>query len=196
MAMLLSSCGIFRDVSKKVFRGSAKTEVKTDSTEKVSVKTLDKGSVITTDKGVTITESSTTKVTDRKGANWNVSVDMLALTNGQGITKEYAGMKLKMMLDSVGNVLNIDIQAPDEKVTETTNTKITENKDLTSNKQNNTEKDSTKQVAVQAQTNTSDKVNTGDTERTGKNAFWWMIAVVGGIAVAVWLVIRYFRRKI
>lgn len=194
--VFLSSCGMFRDVSKKAFRKKAKTEIKTTTDEKVTVKELDKGKLLTVDKGVTVTESSSTRAVNRRGIDYSVSVDMLSLKRGGWVSKDYAGIKLKMMLDSVGNVLNIEVQTPDETITETTNTKVTENKNITRNEQRDTEKDSTTQIAATIQHTATDELATKDVERKGKNAFWWMIAVVGSIAVAVWLVVKRFKTKI
>lgn len=183
IVVLFSSCGMFRNVKKDKFEYELKTSEKVDSNLTIEEKTLDKGSVRIIDKGVIITDRKTIKRTEIPGANISISADLLRLKNGETIRRDSAGTRVSIMLDSLGQSLKIDIQTPNQSITETSNETITENMNQESNEQKDLSKESNHQIAVSTKSIHNESLETGNVEKEGKNSFWFAIIILGIVAI-------------
>src|SRR5690606_22355825 len=109
IAVLLSSCGIFRNVKKEKYKHEVSIKETSDSTEKIESTSLDQGKSIEIDKGTIITEKETTHTTKKEGAKVDVNADIVKLKSGETITKDSAGIRVSIMLDSLSNQLKVSV---------------------------------------------------------------------------------------
>lgn len=195
IALLFSSCSIFRNVKKEKFEYNLKTSEKVDNNVTIEQKTLDKGTVRTVDKGVTVTDRNTIKRREIPGANISISANLLQLKNGEIITLDSAGTKVSIMLDSLGQNLKIGIQSPDQSTTEITNETITDNKNQERNEQKDLSTESNKQVAVSSENNRKESVEAGYVERKGKNSLGFIFLGLGITVIVVYFIYRWFKGR-
>lgn len=194
LAAMLSSCGVFRDVTKNKDVENAKTVVKTDSSVKVSTGKVDKGVTVTNDQSVTITERESTRTVTRPGADVAFRADMIRLQNGEKITMDSGAIRISMWLNALSNSLNVSVAAPDETETENTKERTTQNKDISTEENRDLEESSTEEVAISSSQESKSKTKTKAVEKEGKNAFWFVVAIAVVVLIVVYFV--YLRTKI
>lgn len=191
LCLVLSSCGLFRNVKKDTYEHDVKTSEKMESTSTIEEKTIDKGSTVDIDKGQVVTEKKNTKVTETPGVTVSVGADMVKLKNGETVSFDSLGVKIKVGLDSLTGIVKIDATMPPSKTTETNEEKITENKNRqkeeTRDKETNTKQEATNKEAIARQ----ESLDTDNTEKTPKNTFWYAFIVafiVAAVGFFVYLV--------
>ena len=183
LCMVLSSCGLFREVKKDKYDHEVKTSEKTEAKTDVEEKTIDKGQTTEIDRGEVVTEKKTTKVTETPGAKVSIGADLVRLTNGETISKDTLGARIKIGLDSLSGIIKVDLDLPPTKTTETNEEKTTEKKDKQTEDNRNKSTESKQKATTSQETANRERLRTDNSESTPKNVFWYAFIVAFIVAV-------------
>lgn len=183
IVLLSSSCGVFRDVSKDIFKSKQKTEVKVEDNSTINEKVVDKGVVTTTE---TITGEATSperKVTSK--------TPLENLKDGKPVTTlDSTGLiTVSVWLDSLNNVIANVTKKEELIYLPNAGVRVTEErKDVITERLN--------QQAIKREESTKSQVTDKQVEKKGKNAFWFVIGGVALLGIIIWVISKNFKIKL
>lgn len=195
LCVSLSSCGLFRSVTKNKDVSEARTVVETDSSEKMESKKIDRGSTVSTDQSLTVTEREIKRTTTKPGSDVSFRADLLRLKNGETITMDSAGAKFSVWLDKISQTLHFGMTTPAEETNEEISERITSQNDLSSEDNRDTEETTSQEVAVSSSQESQSKSKTKDVEKEGKNAVWFVVLISIIVLIVVYFIYRRTKIK-
>lgn len=189
--VMLGSCGIFKKTVKE--KESEKIEEREirDSVDKKEEVVEEKKEVKEEVKEEEVTEKETTTTKKKQGGT--TKIDIPKGTKGEYVFTDSTGRIIKVLLDSLSNIISVDVQ---EVIEETTTIKERTTKRKDSNKESNEEsKSSKKQEAIVHQdTRREEEYKSSSSESTpsSKGILW----IIGIIVLGVGAVYAFFKFNI
>lgn len=195
--LTVSSCGMFKR-TKTADKQNLEVVSKRDSIE--TTKAISTGEVKeqVVDKGTIVTEKETTTVTTKPSSNTKLQVKKNELKPGLNILRDSMGREVRAVLDTLNNILTLDISTPPETETKVEKETRTEQKDQTTDKQEKKQEQVEKQVAVAREDRKKEKVSsstkTSVPSVTGTLGMW--LGIGFAILIVVVGIIWYLRKSI
>lgn len=183
----LSSCNLFKNTAKHKTKQSIEVSIKKDSVESKTETT--KGTVESkeVDNGVIVTETEEVTVTKKEGVKTKVNLKKDELKVGENTLKDSLGREVIVFLDSLKNILSIEVNSPDEETTTTKKQKTVEHKNSSKDEKKESTHVLQKQVAV---SNQEDKdINNIQTYSESKSDLVGTLMFWIGLAICIVLIV-------
>lgn len=187
--VMLGSCGIFKKTVKE--KESEKIEVveKRDSVERKEEVVEEKKEVKEEIKEEEVTEKETTTTKKKVGGKTNIEIPKG--TKGEYIFTDSTGRVIKVLLDSLSQIISIDVQEVVEETT-TVKEKVTKKKEASKDTKEESKSSKKQEAIVSQDTRREEEHKSSSSESTpSSKGILWVLAIVVGVGGMVYLFFKF-----